>query len=540
MASRFLVATDDPKFASWVRYSLESAWPQREIKVLDMAQLRRARASITVRDYDVALIGLTFGETPEDTEADGLDWLRKLKSQPAFPEIVVLAEGGSELTAVRAIRVGALDYLPKRLLTPFRMQNAVRIALRAVERAAIERVQRRESQAAPAAAPAATARPHHVTTVTSMSGIVPTDLIPGFRILQRLGDSDAASVYLAMSDSLGKKIALKVAKRICDEAQAGDAAERAMFDREFSALRTLSHPAIVQIYDYGKHEGREYLAMEYFPCGDLKARLQHPISQAEALAFVREIAAALRAVHTAGIVHRDLKPPNVMLREDGSVVLIDFGLARSLVSGESSTRTGVLRGSPYYMSPEQAQGDALDARTDLYSLGVILYEMLVGKKPHLGASAMDVLRQHVSAPVPTLPVECARWQWLLEGLMAKQREQRFSSAEAVLDAMDGARVGESTIARASVLAPDAPLATKALPAADHAAAAAGGDAATPTLAADPKADAGQALDFVLGEDPGMDDGPSLKNHGAASPQTGGKTPDEPPSVTRDPIPATGS
>jgi len=125
-----------------------------------------------------------------------------------------------------------------------------------------------------------------------------------------------------------------------------------------------------------------------------------------------------------------------MLRDDGSVVLIDFGLARSLLAGDGSTRTGVLRGSPYYMSPEQAQGEALDPRTDLYSLGVILYEMLAGRKPYLGASAIDVLQQHVMAPVPELPAQHLAYQPLLERLMSKSREHRIGTCDELLAALE--------------------------------------------------------------------------------------------------------
>jgi len=126
------------------------------------------------------------------------------------------------------------------------------------------------------------------------------------------------------------------------------------------------------------------------------------------------------------------------------VVLIDFGLARSLLSGDSSTRTGVLRGSPYYMSPEQAQGETLDPRTDLYSLGVILYEMLAGKKPYLGASAIDVLQQHVMAPVPELPVHHLFYQPLLERLMSKSREQRIANCDDLLAALEQMRHGHDS------------------------------------------------------------------------------------------------
>jgi serine/threonine-protein kinase PpkA len=218
-----------------------------------------------------------------------------------------------------------------------------------------------------------------------------------------------------------------------------------MFQREFEAIAALDHPSIIDLFDYGIHEGVEFLAMEYFPCGDLKARLQNPLTPAEAIAFLTEIARSLKVVHEAGIIHRDLKPPNVMLRDDGSVVLIDFGLARSLLSGDGSTRTGVLRGSPYYMSPEQAQGETLDARTDLYSLGVILYEMLAGRKPYLGASAIDVLQQHVMAPVPELPAQFLVYQPLLERLMSKSREQRIGSCDELLSALEQMRLSRDSI-----------------------------------------------------------------------------------------------
>jgi serine/threonine protein kinase len=267
----------------------------------------------------------------------------------------------------------------------------------------------------------------------------PNHHIPGYTLLQKIGESEAAAVYLAIAEDLGHNVALKISKRKhnAGEANTADTGARSiMFQREFEAIAALDHPSIIDLYDYGIHEGVEFLAMEYFPCGDLKARLQNPLTPAEAIAFLKEIARSLKVVHEAGIIHRDLKPPNVMLRDDGSVVLIDFGLARSLLTGDGSTRTGVLRGSPYYMSPEQAQGEALDARTDLYSLGVILYEMLAGRKPYLGASAIDVLQQHVMAPVPELPLQHLAYQPLLERLMSKSREQRIASCDELLSAVE--------------------------------------------------------------------------------------------------------
>jgi serine/threonine protein kinase len=180
--------------------------------------------------------------------------------------------------------------------------------------------------------------------------------------------------------------------------------------------------------------------MEYLPRGDLKARIQRGVNEQETLHYVAEIARALGVVHEAGLVHRDLKPPNVMLRESDSVALIDFGLARSLDGGTVSTQTGVLLGSPYYMSPEQALGEPLDARSDFYSLGIMCYEMLTGQKPYIGATAMEVLQQHVSAPAPALPADLSRYQAFLARLVAKRRGERFGSAAEIVSAAMALRI----------------------------------------------------------------------------------------------------
>ncbi|MEJ0085957.1 MAG: protein kinase [Pseudomonadota bacterium] len=519
---RFLIVEDDNQYAQWLQHSVSSGWPTASIVIMDWASFGRVRTAMTVRDYDIVMLALDFPEGIEEAH-DSFDWIRKLRSQPGFPEMIILAVNGSELSAIRTLRLGAADYLPKRLLTPPRIQRSIKVTLRAIDKEAQRRAERMalaagktddksatlpgaQTGASPhiathtgatlaqaaqmAGIPKPAAAPAHIAThtdanlaraakvalssvppaVTPVPAPVKTSVkndpaaqslpaiavsqpvavkevrpvapdnhqIPGYTILQKIGESEAAAVYLAIAEDLGHNVALKISKRKhAGEANPNDTGQRSiMFQREFEAIAALDHPSIIDLFDYGIHDGVEYLAMEYFPCGDLKARLQNPLTADEAIAFLKEIALSLKVVHEAGIIHRDLKPPNVMLRDDGSVVLIDFGLARSLLGGDGSTRTGVLRGSPYYMSPEQAQGETLDARTDLYSLGVILYEMLAGKKPYLGASAIDVLQQHVMAPVPELPVHQLAYQPLLERLMSKSREQRIASCDELLTALE--------------------------------------------------------------------------------------------------------
>jgi serine/threonine-protein kinase PpkA len=265
---------------------------------------------------------------------------------------------------------------------------------------------------------------------TTPAPAVTAEFIPGYIIKMKIGESEKAVVYLATSISLGSNVALKVSKTLRD-----DSAGRQFLEREYTAIIAIRDPLVVQIYDYGVHAGFEYLAMEYLLRGDLKARMQAGLKETEALRYVEQIASALRVVHNAGLLHRDLKPPNVMLRENDEVALIDFGLARALDGSTPSTRTGVLRGSPYYMSPEQAQGEVLDVRSDFYSLGIMLYEMLTGRKPYTGATAMEVLQQHVNSPLPPLPHSLARYEFLLNKLVAKNRTERFTQAEEIIAAI---------------------------------------------------------------------------------------------------------
>ncbi len=486
---KFLIVEDDGKYALWLQHAVASGWPADTIVIMDWTSFGRVRTAMTVRDYDIVMLALKFDEGIEEPTTDGFDWIRKLRSQPGFPEMIIVAEGGSELAAIRTLRLGAADYLPKRMITPQRLQRSIKLTLRAIDKQSQRRAEHLASTAAvstqtgaslaraakvalaavptPAAEPAAEPVAEPVArdpAAVSLPAPVkeakpvapPNHQIPGYTILQKIGESEAAAVYLAIAEDLGHNVALKISKRkhSNNEALVTDTGQRSiMFQREFEAIAALDHPSIIDLFDYGIHEGVEFLAMEYFPCGDLKARLQNPLTPAEAIAFLKEIARSLKVVHEAGIIHRDLKPPNVMLRDDGSVVLIDFGLARSLLSGDGSTRTGVLRGSPYYMSPEQAQGETLDARTDIYSLGVILYEMLAGRKPYLGASAIDVLQQHVMAPVPELPAEHLVYQPLLERLMSKSREQRINTCDALLDALEQMRLShDGAINPATLLA----------------------------------------------------------------------------------------
>jgi eukaryotic-like serine/threonine-protein kinase len=426
VTTRILVVVRNTEYGEWLRHNLGAMCPDAIVSVLDTDWFRRAYQGLTRKDCTLLILAAPFGDTPEDPQSEGLGWLRDLRARPDYPPVLAIAEDGNELTAVRALQLGAMDYLPKRLVTQERLKTAVLVALRTIERSRAPAAPKSRDLDAGAAEQDPIERSLSLTVTDEVR-----DLIPQYTIKRTIGESEKARVYLAQSDALDQEVALKVSRT-----RRGGHEDRQLLAREYTAISAIYHPSIVEIYDYGMHEGREYLAMEYFPRGDLKARIQLGLLPAEALRYLERIAHALKVVHDAGILHRDLKPPNVMLRENDDIVLIDFGLARALEGGlQSSTRTGVLRGSPYYMSPDQALGEELDPRTDLYSLGVIFYEMLTGRKPFSGSSAIEVLQQHVNAQVPPLPSELVEFQSLLDKLLAKSREARFPSAEALVTAI---------------------------------------------------------------------------------------------------------
>ena len=256
--------------------------------------------------------------------------------------------------------------------------------------------------------------------------------IPGYRILRPIGEGGMASVFLAVQESLDREVALKVMA----PALAANAEFAHRFLTEGKITAKLQHPNLVTVHDIGHHGNVYYLAAEYIPGGTLKDRVEEGgLSVGQILDITADIAHGLDFAHQKGFVHRDVKPGNVLFRNDGRVVLADFGIAKAMDGSNSSTVAGTSIGTPDYMSPEQARGESVDGRSDLYSLGAVLFEMLAGVPPYQASDAFTVALMHVSHPVPALPEEHAWLQPLIEGLMAKDPAQRFNTGAAFVEAM---------------------------------------------------------------------------------------------------------
>ncbi|HEX3847936.1 MAG TPA: serine/threonine-protein kinase [Steroidobacteraceae bacterium] len=258
-------------------------------------------------------------------------------------------------------------------------------------------------------------------------------MIRGHRFVRQVGSGGMCVIYLAESERAGALVVLKVFSQVPDVSERITGFDR--FLQEYQIVAGLKHRNIVRIYDLGVADDHAFIAMEHFSAGDLRQRMKTPLSPSLAVKYLEQIASALEAIHSVGVLHRDLKPANVMLRGDGSLCLIDFGLAKANEMEVSLTGTREIFGTPYYMSPEQGHAEPIDARSDIYSLGVMFYEMLTGRKPYTGASAMEVIYKHKRAEMPEIGPELAGYRDVVLRLLAKAPEDRFQSAGAVLDAI---------------------------------------------------------------------------------------------------------
>lgn len=339
---------------------------------------------------------------------DPLVQLERLRRYHTRLPVFVFARGGDERAAARSMKAGATDYWPIHAVNIPELSSAL----------------------APLSHPVRD--PPRLNLVDGRR----KPEIAGYRLVKLIAHSKAASVYLARNDEFDGPVALKVQPiRRLHELPEG---HRRRFVTECELLATLNHRAVANILDYGVTEEHLYLALEYFPCGSLRERLRNPVSEADAVNYARQIGEALHVVHAAHIVHRDLKPSNVMLTDDNRIVLIDFGSACGRIAAGGNAAADMSTGTPYYVCPEQVDGREPDTRGDLYSLGVVLFEMLAGALPFGGANLGQVFEAHRSAPVPRLPPAVAHHQPVVERLLAKDPNDRFASANLFIEGLDAA------------------------------------------------------------------------------------------------------
>ncbi len=264
--------------------------------------------------------------------------------------------------------------------------------------------------------------------------------IDGYTIRGRLGEGGMGAVFLAQDDVLGRSVAIKVISQSGNDALAG-----ARFLREARSMAAAEHPNIVRVISFGTTGGKPYLIMELVDGESLAQRLQRAgkLNVSEAMKIVRPVVEALAASWQKGLIHRDIKPSNILIDKKGVVRVADFGLAKPAEGGGADnelTQTGAVVGSPFYMAPEQASGSPSDFRADIYSLGIVLYEMLTGERPFTGSSAMSIVAKHLQAPMPSLrttrPDVHPLAATIVERMTMKDPQKRYASYGLLLRDID--------------------------------------------------------------------------------------------------------
>ena len=389
-----MIIDEQAEFRSLLMHHVTTHWPDAIISAYDPTVAGHLPDEFSGAGNDLILLGSQHGDR------DGVEVLERFLRRDKFPPLVYF---GTEEDEDEAHKLGPDAHFIRDHIS----HDSLIIKLSDV----------------------LIAREHIASTSSLFVGDMRTGihpLIKGYRFMRKLGSTEHSAVYLAERESTHLHVVLKVLRQVPDSAASIGAFDR--FLQEYETIAEMDHPNIVRIYDLGVGDDHAHIAMEYLGGGDLRTKIEKGISERAAVQYLRQIASALSAVHAKGVLHRDLKPPNIMLRKDGSIALIDFGLAKRVRLESEITDKGEIFGTPYYMSPEQGHGNTVDERSDIYSLGVIFYEMLTGEKPFKADSAMGIIYLHGNAQIPLLPTRLAQYQALLNMMLAKAPDDRLQSA----------------------------------------------------------------------------------------------------------------
>jgi eukaryotic-like serine/threonine-protein kinase len=398
---RVLIIDDDEDLRTLLAHYIRGQWPDAAVEDFDPVEQNMPGEDFALGEYDVLILDYMLGR------GDGLEWLARFKQRADCPKVLFLTGAGNEIIAVRAMKAGADDYQRKQELTREKLINSLR-DLTATDK---ERT----------ASPEMAARVEGVSLGSKIR-------IPGIKVLHLIGEGGTARVYLASREADDEPLVVKILRpEITSENKS-----LARFMEEYGLVQRIQSRHVARIHDHGTVDGHTYLVMEFFEGGDLSRRLAgKALPPEEAVRLFRELMFALGDIHEKGVLHRDLKPQNIMFRNDGSLAIVDFGIAKH-VDSIDRTGHGEVLGTPRYMSPEQVQGRALDMRTDIYSAGVLLYQMLAGQHLFEAATAVEVALHHLNTQPPPLPAGLERYQPLLDKLLEKDRDARFRNADEVI------------------------------------------------------------------------------------------------------------
>jgi serine/threonine protein kinase len=408
---RVLLIDDDAPRSEVLSQQLTARQPQLQITVRNPQLQGELAPEFLAQGFDTVLV------PRRAVEEQAFGRLRNLTARAGFAPVIYLGNDSAGAEARQAVTFGAFAALG---VDAVDTEQMVQI---------LSRAQQRQSQARAQWRSGAEGRD------TQRFGGA---FIRGYRRIRQIAAGPVSDLFLAESESAGTLVAIKVARDQHREQSDLDHTFR-RFLQEYQIVERIRHPSVVRLYDLGISDEHAWLVMEYFRAGDLRRRMRAGMRPRQALRIAVAVARALQAIHAAGVLHRDLKPGNVMLREDGSMALIDFGMSKDSALAQEVTDAGMIFGTPHYMSPEQGHGEPIDARSDLYSLGVIVFEMLARAKPFVAENPMAIIYKHRKEAVPQLPARFAELQPLVERLLAKEPCDRYADAEQAAAALEDAQ-----------------------------------------------------------------------------------------------------
>ncbi len=420
MPTNILIIDDSRDFCSLLRLFLNKEFDGIEITEYDPEESGRPDSEFPWGSYDVLLLDYKLG--PDE---DGLEWLKDYGKKEGFPPTIILTAEGDEYVAIRSIKLGAADYINKKDVSAKRLAEMIK---EAIDFTPVKREEYKQE----------------VDEVSEILGqFVPEEHARGaaaaidYKLVRKIGHGAMSDVFLAERNSDKQTVVLKILnlKNVDNETYTK------RFMQEAELLVGINSPFIVKVYDFGATDDYAYIAMEFLARGDLKQRYDLGFTPDIATLYLNHVAYGLREIHKVGIIHRDIKPANIMFRGDDSLAIADFGISKKLHEAQEFTTVGQILGTPHYMSPEQGEGRPVDARSDIYSAGVMYYEFLAREKPYKGSTPSSLIYQHVHADIPKLEGELACYQRIIYKMMAKDPAKRYQTAEELIEVLSRAEQG---------------------------------------------------------------------------------------------------
>jgi len=481
-----LLIDDSSDYRALLKRLITKDYPDIQVEEYDPDANGIPETSMNWKGYSIVLLDYDLGLENEN----GLDWLQILMTYPDMPPIVILTSETNTLITVRALKLGAANHILKsdvnsdniisKLAESFELARITEETLAPVAENIFDVTESPDpenmladagnifdvtgapesgnSLAEETLAPdfgnmladetlapdfgnmwddEALAPEEIVNILDDDDESLQSDgvclLIPGYAIQREIARGGMSTVLLAKRIEDNMDVVVKVLYTQGHE----DPTALKRFMQEYNLISVMQHPHIIRIYERAFATDFAYIVLEYLPQGDLSKRIQGGIHAETALSYLRQIALGLSAIHKLDIIHRDLKPGNILFHGEDNLKITDFGAAK-IISDEMQdiTINNMVVGTPYYMSPEQGTGMKVDKRSDIYSLGVLFYQMLTGKKLFTANSIAKLIRAHLHDPVPKLPENMSKYQSLIEGMLAKDPDDRFQNTEELIAGVD--------------------------------------------------------------------------------------------------------